>query len=124
MDRFAKLRLGPGKTFDLGSFSRPTQQAIADGIADTRADVEMVMKKINADEVQSSDFFGTREFLKNNYLYRFMGAKVGLHGNSGSEAAYFGYFVDADHRPLDASSRNYKLRFAKGAFPSIMPFGR
>ncbi|HEX4772985.1 MAG TPA: DUF1254 domain-containing protein [Bryobacteraceae bacterium] len=122
MNRFAKLRLGAGKTFDLASFSPPTQQLITDGVADTKADVEIVMKRINADQVQSSDFFGTREFLKNNYLYRFMGAKVGLYGNSGADAAYFGFFVDADHRPLDASSKNYELHFAKGAIPEYHAF--
>ena len=80
------------------------------------------MKKINTDQVQSSDFFGTREFLKDNYLYRFIGAKLGLYGNSGADAAYFGYFVDADHQPLDASKNNYELHFAKGAIPEYHAF--
>lgn len=98
------------------------QQAINEGVADTKADVDVMMKKINTDQVQSSDLFGTREFLKNNYLYRFIGAKLGLYGNSGADAAYFGYFVDADHRPLDASKSNYELHFAKGAIPEYHAF--
>jgi hypothetical protein len=122
MARFAKLNVGAGKNFDLASFTPPTQQAITDGIGDTKADVDMMMKKINSDQVQSSDFFGTREFLKNNYLYRFMGAKLGLYGNSGADAAYFGFFVDADHHPLDASKNDYELRFAKGAIPEYHAF--
>jgi hypothetical protein len=122
MARFAKLNLGPGKTFDLASFTPPVQEAIAAGIVDTKADVDLLMKKINADQIQSSDFFGTREFLKNNYLYRFIGAKLGLYGNSGADAAYFGYFVDAGHHPLDASKNNYELHFAKGAIPEYHAF--
>ena len=82
----------------------------------------LMMKKINTDQVRSSDLFGTREFLKNNYLYRFIGAKLGLYGNSGADAAYFGYFIDADHRPLDASKSNYELHFAKGAIPEYHAF--
>jgi hypothetical protein len=76
--------VGAGKTFDLASFAPALQQAITDGVADTKADVDVdrMMKMINSDEVQSSDLFGTREFLKNNYLYRYIGAKLGLYGNS------------------------------------------
>ena len=40
MARFAQLNLGAGKTFELASFTPPVQQAITDGIADTKADVE------------------------------------------------------------------------------------
>ncbi len=122
MARFEQLHLGAGKTFDLASFAPPVQQAIIDGIADTKADVDLMMKKINTDQVQSSDLFGTREFLKNNYLYRFIGAKLGLYGNSGADAAYFGYFVDGAHHPLDASKNNYELHFAHGAIPEYHAF--
>jgi hypothetical protein len=120
--RFATLNIGANKTFDLSSFTPPTQQAITNGIADTKADVEGMMAKINSDQVASSDFFGTREFLKNNFLYRFIGAKLGLYGNSGADAAYFGYFADADRHPLDASKNNYTLTFAKGAIPEYHAF--
>jgi hypothetical protein len=122
MARFAKLNLGAGKTFELAAFPPPVQQAIIDGIADTKVDVDAMMKKINTDQVQSSSLFGTREFLKNNYLYRFIGAKLGLYGNSGADAAYFGYFVDSEHRPLDASRSNYELRFAEGDVPEYHAF--
>ena len=122
MARFAELNLGAGKSFELASFTPAVQQAITDGIADTKADVEVMMKKINTDQVQSSDLFGTREFLKNNYLYRFIGAKLGLYGNSGADAAYFGYFIDAGHHPLDASKSNYELHFAQGAIPEYHAF--
>jgi hypothetical protein len=122
MARFAELNLGAGKTFELASFTPPVQQAITDGIADTKADVEVMMRKINTDQIQSSDLFGTRAFLKNNYLYRFIGAKLGLYGNSGADAAYFGYFVDAGHRPLDAAKSNYELHFVQGAIPEYHAF--
>jgi hypothetical protein len=122
MSRFAEINVGAEKTFDLASFAPAIQQAITDGIADTKADVDRMMKMINSDEVQSFDLFGTREFLKNNYLYRYIGAKLGLYGNSGADAVYLGYFVDADHHPLDASNNNYKLHFAQGAIPEYHAF--
>jgi hypothetical protein len=122
MARFAKIDVGAGKAFNFESFSPVIQEAISGGIGDTAADADVVMKKVNADEIASSDFFGTREFLKNNYLYRYMGAKLGLYGNSGADAAYFGYFVDGDHHPLDASKNNYVLRFGKGEIPEYHAF--
>ncbi len=122
MARFAKLNIGAGKTFDLATFTPPTQQAINDGIAESSAVIADIIKKVNADQISSSDFFGTRDFLKNNYVYRFAGAKLGLYGNSGADAIYFGYFADADHHPLDASKNNYTLLFEKGAIPEYHAF--
>jgi hypothetical protein len=72
------------------------------------------MKRANAGEVTSGDIFGTREFLKNNYLYRFAGAKLGLYGNSREEALYPPYFVDAQGDKLDGAKHAYLLRFEKG----------
>jgi hypothetical protein len=120
--RFAKLNIGAGKTFDFKQFSPELQKAITDGIADAQTDMESLMKQINAETVSSSDFFGTRAFLKGNYLYRFAGAKLGLYGNSGDEAIYLAYFVDADRQPLDASKKSYQLTFPKGQLPPAHAF--
>lgn len=122
MSRFAKLDMGAGRTFDWTNLSAEGKRDVLDGIKDSAADLETIMKRINTDQIASSDMFGTREFLKNNYLYRYAGAKLGLYGNSGAEASYFGYFVDADHRPLDASKDNYKLHFPKGQLPENNAF--
>jgi hypothetical protein len=122
MERFARINVGANKTFDLASFSPEIKQAITGGIADSATDADSVMKKVNTDQILSSDFFGTREFLKNNYLYRYMGAKLGLYGNSGADAIYFGYFVDANQHPLDASKSNYELHFSKDGIPEYHAF--
>jgi len=122
MERFAKLNIGAGKTFDWDGMSPDAKKAVNDGIADAGQDLAALMKRINADEVSSSDLFGTRDFLKNNYLYRYAGAKLGLYGNSGSEAIYLAYFVDANHQPLDSSKTRYTLTFAKGQLPPAKAF--
>jgi hypothetical protein len=122
MGRFAKLDIGAGKTFAMSKFSPEVQKAIGDGISDAGVAMEGLMKQINADEVSSSQFFGTREYLKGNWLYRFAGAKLGLYGNSGDEAIYLGYFVDASHQPLDASQNSYTLEFPKGQLPPARAF--
>jgi hypothetical protein len=120
--RFAKLNIGPGQTFDIGKFSPEIQQAISDGIKDSGADLADVMKKINTDEISSGDMFGARDFLKDNYLYRYAGAKLGLYGNSKQDALYFGYFIDAGDQPLNASKSSYELHFAKDQLPPNKAF--
>jgi hypothetical protein len=122
MARFAQLNIGAGKTFDFGKLSPESQKAVTDGIADASQDMAALMQRINAGEVSSSDLFGTREFLKGNYLYRYAGAKLGLYGNTGDEAIYLPYFVDANHQPLDASKTGYTLLFPKGQLPPAHAF--
>ena len=104
------------------SFPAEIQQAISDGIKDSTADLAAVVKKVNTDTISSGDMFGTRDILKENYLYRYVGAKLGLYGNSKQDALYFGYFVDATHQPLDASKSSYELHFDKGALPPTKAF--
>jgi len=66
-------------------------------------------------------FFGTRQFLKNNYLYRMAGAVYGIYGNSRLEALYPSYAVDAEGKNLDGSNR-YSLHFAPDKFPPVNAF--
>ena len=122
MERFARLNIGAGKTFDFSKLSPEAQKAVTDGIADAGQDLAGLLKKINADEVSSSDMFGSRTFLKNNYLYRYAGAKLGLYGNSGEEAIYLAYFVDSNHQPLDSSKASYTMQFPKGQLPPAKAF--
>jgi len=120
--RFAKINIGPNQTFDLNKFSPEIQQAINDGIKDSNADFETVMTKVNTEQVSSGDMFGTRDLLKDNYLYRYAGAKLGIYGNSKQDAIYFAYFADANNQPLDASKQNYELHFDKGQLPTAKAF--
>ncbi|MEO6030027.1 MAG: DUF1254 domain-containing protein [Candidatus Binatia bacterium] len=120
--RFAKIGVGAGWTFDLASRPRAERKAIEAGIADAWQELAVLQKKIDAREVSSAEFFGTRAFLKNNYLYRFAGAKLGRYGNSGAEAIYLTYFVDANGKPADGSKTGYTLRFAQGQLPPAGAF--
>ena len=122
MARFAKLHIGAGREFDFSKFSPEIQKAMADGFADAQQEFAGIQKQINAETISSADMFGTREFLKNNYLHRFTGAKLGLYGNSGDEAIYLAYFVDAKGQRLDSSSTRYTMTFPKGQLPPARAF--
>ncbi|MGT2433691.1 DUF1214 domain-containing protein [Cupriavidus basilensis] len=99
------------------------QKALADGIADGKAEFAQFKKtKVDTSEVSSGDFFGTRAHLKNNYLFRYTGAALGIFGNSADEANYPAYFVDADGQPLDASTRRYVMHFDKDGLPPANAF--
>jgi len=121
MERFAKLDIGAGKTFDWDKFSPEIQAAIGQGIADAWADFAKLKKRAETGEVGSGDVFGTREHLKNNYLYRMAGAVLGIWGNSAEEAIYPTYMVDVDGQKLDGAHR-YTLRFAPGQLPPVNSF--
>jgi hypothetical protein len=121
MARFAKIGVGAGKAFDVAKLSPEMKTAIEQGMADAWAEHAALQKRIDAREVSSGEFFGTREFLKNNYLYRMAGAVYGIYGNSKQEAMYPSYAVDADGQKLDGRNR-YVLRFAPGLLPPINAF--
>jgi hypothetical protein len=69
----------------------------------------------------SGDCLGTREHLKNNYLYRMTAAVLGIYGNSKEEAMYPMYGIDADGKKLDGTNR-YTVHFATGQLPPVNAF--
>jgi hypothetical protein len=120
-ERFGKIGIGAGKTFDVTNLSPEIKTAIEQGMADAWAERAALQKRIDAREVNTGEFFGTREFLKNNYLYRMAGAVYGIYGNSKQEAMYPSYAVDATGKKLDGTNR-YTLRFAPDKFPPVNAF--
>src|SRR5580698_5211272 len=86
MKRFARIGVGAGKTFDPSKLSPEMTKAIEDGRADAWADFAGLLKQFNEGKVTSADVFGTRAYLKNNYLYRMAAAVLGIYGNSKEDA--------------------------------------
>lgn len=121
MARFAKIGVGVGKTFDAGSLTPEMKTAIEQGMADAWLALAQLQKRMDAGQVTSGDTFGTRSYLKNNYLYRMAAAVVGIYGNSKQEAMYPLYLVDADGQKFDGSNR-YTVRFAPGQLPPVNAF--
>jgi hypothetical protein len=121
MARFAKIGVGAGKTFDVGTLTPEMKSAIEQGMADAWADMAALQKRIDAKEVTLGEMFGTREYLKNNYLYRMAAAVNGIYGNSKQEAMYPIYAIDSDGQKLDGTKR-YTVRFAPGDLPPVNAF--
>jgi hypothetical protein len=121
MERFAKLGIGAGKTFDASKLSLEMKTVIEQGIGDAWGAFAGLKKQFDEGKLGSGDVFGTRQYLKNNYLYRMGAAVLGIYGNSKQEAMYPTYYVDATRQKLDGANR-YTLRFAPGQLPPVNAF--
>jgi hypothetical protein len=123
MARFARLGIGASGTFDAARLSPEVRRAVEDGMADAWKEfAEFKKTQIDTGERSSADGFGTREFLRNDYLARMSSAVLGIYGNSKEEAVYPAYFVDADGGKLDGSRNRYTLRFAGDQLPPVNAF--
>jgi len=123
MERFAKIGVGAGKTLDAAKLTPEVRQAIAQGVADGWKEFnEFKSTQVDLGKVTSGDMFGSREHLKNNYLYRMAAALLGIYGNSKAEAMYPIYTVDAAGEKLDAAKNRYTLRFAPAQLPPVNAF--
>jgi hypothetical protein len=121
MARFAKIGVGAGKTFDASKLSPEMKTAIEQGMADAWADMAALQKRIDAREVAMGAMFGTREYLKNNYLYRMAAAVNGIYGNSKQEALYDAFAIDSDDQKLEGTQR-YTVYFPPGQLPPVNAF--
>jgi hypothetical protein len=121
MARFAKLNIGAGQTFDEDKCSPEMKQSVRDGMADAWLEFAQLKKQVDDRTLTAGDAFGTREYLKNNYLYRMAGAVLGIYGNSKQEAMYPAYTVDGSGQKLDGV-HHYTLRFALGQLPPVNAF--
>lgn len=120
--RLERIGLDGDGTFDFNRLTPVQQQAFRDGVADAWRDFAGLMKQMDEGSVTSADAFGTREHLRNNYLYRWGGDVVGIYGNSAEEAIYPMYSVDAEGKPLDARQHRYELRFGPNELPPVNAF--
>ena len=134
MKRFAKIGLGTDEKFDINKFSPEIQKALEEGVQEGLASIKAFGAKESKDPLASAKIVGTRAFLnksaKDNYsldnffIVRATASLMGIYGNSGAEAIYPTYLVDAEDVLLDASKNNYTMTFKKGALPPVKAFCR
>ena len=117
--RFTEIGIEPGKPFDLSKLTPEQQAALLAGMQDGQKEIDQLRSSLGG---KTDTLFGTRAFLKNNYVARATGAQMGIGANSREEAMYPIYDKDATGQPLDASKHNYTLRFAKGQQPPVEAF--
>jgi hypothetical protein len=122
MARFAKIGVGAGITFDPDKLSPEMKQAIEAGMADAWNEYAAFKKsEVDTGKVKSGDIFGTRSYLKNNYLYRMTAAVLGIWGNSAQEAMYPVYTIGSDGQALNGGHR-YVVRLMPDRLPPANAF--
>lgn len=120
--RFAKIGIGPDGNFDADALSPEMRAAIEGGMADAWTEFDTFKRtEVDTGEVGSAQFFGSREDLKGDYLYRMAGAVLGIYGNTAAEAIYPGAFNDSTGTPLSGAN-NYVYRFPSGGLPPVNAF--
>jgi hypothetical protein len=123
MTRFAKIGVVPGKTFNSESFTPEIKEALKAGMIDAWKEFEAFnTNEIKTGNVGSAEAFGTREHLKNNYLFRMAGAVLGIYGLSKEEAIYPIYQTDSERQPLNAANNKYTLTMNDSSLPPVDAF--
>jgi hypothetical protein len=122
MQRLARLGVGAGRPIDMQALSPEMKTAIEAGMADAWQALAGLDKQLASGEITSGDLFGSRERLRNNYLFRMRAAVGGIYGMDKEEALYPIYYVDATGRRLDGAGQRYTLRFPPGQLPPVNAF--
>jgi hypothetical protein len=118
-NQFAKIGIVPGKPFDASSFPADVQAAMKAGIDDGQKAIDAKRASMGG---KTDTLFGSREYLKNDFLARATGTQMGIGANSRDEALYPILDKDSDGQPLDGDKHNYTLHFAKGQLPPVNAF--
>lgn len=117
--RFEKIGIVPGKPFAARSLSGARKTALLKGMADGQKAIDAYRHKLGG---KSAGLFGSRSFLKNNYLKRATGTQVGIGANSKDEALYPIYDKDSNGKPLDGTRGRYTLSYSGGKYPPVNAF--
>jgi hypothetical protein len=121
-ERFARIGVGTGD-FDASSLAPEVRSALQAGIDQVwNEDWPELQARVDSGELTSGDLFGTRDFLGDEYMRRFAGARIGLYGNSREEAMYPIITTDAEGGLLDASQHRYVMRWEAGHEPPADAF--
>jgi len=107
--------IAPGLAF--AAPQRAVEAAVVEGM---RAGLGEMLERSRR-VASSAELFGSREFLKDDYLIRAVGAMLGILGNAAEEYLGVGYAADADGRPFDGR-RRYRIRFAPDGLPPVDAF--
>lgn len=118
-ERFEKIGIVAGRRFDVAALSPEMRQALQAGMADGQKLIDERRASLGG---KIDDLFGTRTFLKNDYVARAVGTQSGIGANSREEAMYPLYEKDSSGRPLDGTTGRYTLRFAPDQFPPVDAF--
>jgi hypothetical protein len=116
---FEKIGIIPGKPFNEGS---KDALEISAGYEAAMTSMKETTEKDLKNKVSSGEFFGSREYLGDNYMNRAIGAELGIGGLIKQEAEYYPFKTSADGQPINTAVNNYEVTFKAGEFPPVNAF--
>jgi hypothetical protein len=111
--QFENIGIMPGNPFDPGIDA----SVYVAGMTAGQQQIDNARTQVKS----ANELFGTRAFMKNNYVNRAVGAQYGILGNTAAEAVYLGYAEDSSGKPL-VGTNHYTVRFAKQDLPPVNAF--
>ena len=119
--RLAKIGIDEGKIFDPSALTPEMKTAIEQGVADAWVDILATAKKLDTGEITPGDCYGTRAYLKNNYLYRTTAIYLAGNAQPKEEVIYPFVALDSKGQSLTGKHR-YTMRFAPDNMPPAKQF--
>ncbi|MFM8409507.1 MAG: DUF1214 domain-containing protein, partial [Alphaproteobacteria bacterium] len=114
-ERFSRIGIGTGRSFDPGALSAETRAALESGVRAAQEELNDTARV----QTDSKLMFGTREQLGSDYVMRrSIGAMLGIYGNTKEEAVYASQQTSPDGQLLDGN-RKWLLRFEPGKLPPV-----
>ena len=112
--RFERIGIRPGEAFQP---DEKTAAAVVKGMQQGLAEMGQKARQVRS----SAEIFGSREFLKDNYMARALGAMLGIYGNAAEEYLGVGYQADAEGKPFNGEE-DYRIKFAADGLPPVGAF--
>ena len=121
--RLSRIGIASDKAFNEDRLSAGQYKALQAGIDEARSEFATFKSaEVDSGQIPSTELFGDREHLANNYLCRYAGAALAIFAASADEADFIGYFNDEYGRPLNGLGNEYSLHFAKDQLPPVDAF--
>lgn len=121
--RFSRIGIGPGKAFAIDTLSPERRKALQDGMADAwTAFAQFKATQLDTGKLTAAQGFGTRAFLKNDYMVRMSSAALGIYGNTAEEALYPFHYTDSNGQPLNGKDAKYAWRIDPNKPPPVNSF--
>lgn len=116
--RLARIGVIPSQPFDAVKLSPQIQNALKSGMDDGQKAIDVKRVSLHGDD---SMLFGSRSYLKNDYLARATGAQTHYGAPSREEMIRSTIDRDAEGQPLDGAQK-YTLHFAEDGLPPVNAF--
>lgn len=117
----ARVGIAPG-AFDAGAMPRHVRDGLADGVRLGRRGIALARRAMGARPGWGPGARVPLGEYGTQYLVRALVAHVGFGANRREEAVYLNAARDRRGRALDASRRDYVLRFEPGGLPPVRAF--